>query len=250
MFPVTPSVLDAARAPETESVEATVEEARERKPAPKVASPPARKVEDAWSGEPAMMSPEEKVLEATEMNPPPARKRPATDEEAPAANPPEASSVKTDEEATFCTRSASPVWPVKTFKVRFEAVVEVAAIVATAFTSGLEVPTPRLSVMVVNATTVPKSVHAVPWSVPQMTFPEESVSKASVQEGTVVICNPPVWTWSPPRIVEEAVTPAVPFTMRVEVAKRMPAVEVPEVKMLPWIDNVCAGEVVPMPRVP
>ena len=111
-------------------------------------------------------------------------------------------------------------------------------------------PTPRLSVMVVNATTVPKSVHAVPWSVPQMTFPEESVSKASVQEGTVVICNPPVWTWSPPRIVEEAVTPDVPFTMRVEVAKRMPAVEVPEVKMLPWIDNVCAGEVVPMPRVP
>ena len=97
-----------------------------------------------------MRRPFEKVEDAVPMRPPPARKRPATEEEAPAANPPEASSVKTDEDAAFCTRSAAPVWPVSVFKVRFEAVVEVAAIVATEFTSALVVPTAKLSVTVVR----------------------------------------------------------------------------------------------------
>ena len=113
MFPVTPSVLDAARAPETVSAALTVED-------------------------------------AAEMNPALVRKSPATEEDAPAANPPEASSVNTDEDAVSCTMRADPVWAVKTFKVRFVAVVDVAAIVATEFTSGLEVPTPKLSVMVVR----------------------------------------------------------------------------------------------------
>ena len=183
----------------------TVEEAFARNPAPKVASPPARKVEDAWRGAPATMRPdaavedawdtnpafkvarlwarkapevvrvESTVEEAEEIYPPTAVKRPvvrkvlATDDEAPAENPPEASSVNTDEEAVFWTMRAEPVCPVNVFKVRFEAVVEVAAMVATEFTSAEVVPTARLSVFVWRYTTVPASVHPAPVVIPAQT---------------------------------------------------------------------------------
>ena len=160
------SVLDAWNTPATFKEEA-VEDAVETNPAPKVARLPARKVDDAWSGLPATMRPEEKVEEATEMKPPaPALKSPATDDDAAAENPPEASSVNTDEEAVFWTMRAEPVWPVNVFKVRFEAVVEVAAMVVTEFTSALEVPTARLSVKVVSATSVPASVQPAPVVMP------------------------------------------------------------------------------------
>ena len=149
--PVAWKVEEEERVPETAREEATEEEAEEMMPPTAEVRPVVRKVE-------------------------------ATDEDAPAANPPEASRVNTDEEATFCTRRASPVCAVRTLRVRLEAVVEVAAMVATALTSGEEVPTARLSVKVVSETTVPESVKP-PALAPvdaQVRFPLPSVCKKLV----------------------------------------------------------------------
>ena len=83
-------------------------------------------------------------------------------EEADAMRPPKGFKEKTVLEAASWTRSADPVWPVKVRSARFVAVVEVAAMVATARTSAVVVPTARLSVTVVRCTKVPASVHPAP----------------------------------------------------------------------------------------
>ena len=203
---MTPRVEDAVSPSETFKDDATVEEAAETNPEFKEASPWLRSA-------------------------PPTVNEEAAVDEAVAMNPPEASRVKSVVEAASWTTRAEPVWEAKVFKVRFVAVVEVAAIVATLRTSALVVPMPRLSVTVVSLTSVPSSVNPetlpVSASDPQNTFPEESVSSTPlpVQERMVAIWSPPVCTWSPPRMVEEA----VPETSKVEDAcKGAPETTSPE----------------------
>jgi hypothetical protein len=130
--------------PEADSVELSVVAPRTPRVDPSVVAPETRSVDEAWSGAFATVRP----FDAVEL--------------AVAMNPPEAFKVKSVVEAASSTMSGLPVWPESTLRERrFEAVV-VAAMVCTDRTSGLEVPTPRLSVLVVRYTAVPASVQPAP----------------------------------------------------------------------------------------
>ena len=71
---------------------------------------------------------------------------PAIEEDAAAANPPEASIVKMLEEAEVVMRSGSPVAPVWSFRVRRVEAVVVAPMVTIERTSGVVVPMPTIGV--------------------------------------------------------------------------------------------------------
>src|SRR3989344_8490247 len=99
-------------------------------------------------------------------------------EEADETRPPDGSIEKRVEEAESVTMKGLPVCPVWSLRVKRLAVVEVAPMVRTERTSGVEVPMPTLSVAAVSRTVVPSSVKpALLPQVAQLKAPAPSVDK-------------------------------------------------------------------------
>jgi len=163
-LPPTRIVEEACNSPPTWNELETVDEAEERKPDAAVNRSATRKVEameeEAFEVKPPTNNADPVKADVEEASSCWATVRlPPIVEEAVAIRPPDELSWKMVDEALFVTRSASPLWPVKSRSVsRFE-VVDVAASVATDRVSGVEVPTERRSVSVVSRTTAPSSVQ-------------------------------------------------------------------------------------------